>query len=44
MVLYNLFVIYFKERYDTDECLANTFLNMFVATRRIYEEFAAVAL
>jgi hypothetical protein len=44
MILYNLFFIYFKERCDTDECLANTFLNMAVATRRIYEEFAAVAM
>jgi hypothetical protein len=44
LVLYNLFFIYFKERYDTDECIASTFLEMSVATRRIYEEFAAIAL
>ena len=28
---------------DKDECLFNTFLNMSVATRGIYREFAAVA-
>jgi hypothetical protein len=44
LVLYNLFFIYFKERYDTDECIASTFLEMSVATRRINEEFAAIAL
>jgi hypothetical protein len=42
-VLYNLFFVYFEERYVTDVCLAYTFLNLAVASRKIYEQFAAIA-
>ena len=43
-VLYNLFFVYFKECYDVDECLVYTFLNLSTATRKIYEQFAAIAI
>jgi hypothetical protein len=42
-VLYNLFFVYFEERYVSDVCLAYTFLNLTVASRKIYEQFAAIA-
>ena len=41
MVLKKLFLIYFKERYDTDECLASTFLDMSAATRIMYVDMSA---
>jgi hypothetical protein len=41
---YNLFFVYFKECYGVDECLAHTFLNLSIATRKIYEQFAAIAM
>ena len=42
-VLYNLFFVYFGECYEVDECLAFIFLTKLIATRKIYEQFAAIA-
>ena len=43
-VLYNLFFVYFEECYDVDECLTFLFQSKLIATRKIYEQFAAIAM
>ena len=42
-ILYNLFYVYFADRYKVDDCLAYIFRNLADATRTVYEQFALVA-
>ena len=38
-LLYNLFHVYFADRYKVDDCLAYIFRNLADATRIVYEQF-----